>query len=155
MIKQWAARIRTPYILAIIGRLIVGAGLDWWVNRPPPPWLQFHDVQARQTSADQVAVAVSYTINDLCESVLVWRTEVLTANGRVYSFARDPALEPHGPVPQLGDQVNRLSYSLTVPQGEVVNGWAIRIIVTCPDAEQDTVVSRPAVIAKVSLQFDG
>lgn len=134
--------ITNPSFVGLVFGIAMGGAIMWYL-RPPPPWLEFRQLSVDHVSGDLITVIAEYETYEPCPTEPFWRTEVLTAQGRIFSFGR--SLASHSPMPQHLDQRNVTRDALRVPGATDMHGWAIRVFVTCPGAAVETIASPPVI----------
>lgn len=132
---------RMPFWALLIG-ILLGSILSWWLNYDKPRWMHFESLSASYVLGEkEIELSGAYVVARPChdgKGPIIWRAEALATDGQVAIYGPSPAL------PDLDVGYHQYADSIQLLQTIQPDGWVVRIIVTCPGEQPETVVSPPA-----------
>lgn len=143
--------VRNPVFVGVMAGLILGGTISWYLNKPTPRWMEFEWLTAHYRPEGLViALNGEYRVIRKCplsRGGVIWRTEAIATDGQIALYG---PTESH-PDLTTGNHVYKGNISLLEPINP--DGWIVRVIVTCPAENPETVVSPPAPVDLIELSW--
>jgi hypothetical protein len=144
---------RRRFVLAgMVASGCLGLVLGWWLGQPPAAWMDFYQLRAfYAVEGREITTDGQYEVRRECattdeargiepsgSSRVIWRYEAIATDGQIASYGPKP------PAPSFDKGEHHYTGSIPLQRMISPDGWVVRILITCPGEEPETVTSPAA-----------